>query len=198
VQLLEHLGNRRVKAAWELHRIIVGQKREARHRLKRHSGFIEGEIESARSSISNGSWAADAMAVSFQLESELGEWPKLHRGNVHPFRLKVKELRYILQLAEDNDSEFIETLGEVKDVIGEWHDWNELASIADDALDHGPAGKLSKRIRDHVKEKFENALTIANRMRRKYFDGIPRRRGERRRPTRLKNSAVRATSRLAG
>jgi hypothetical protein len=189
-----------MKAAAELHLTIAGQRKEARHRLMQCSKFVQREFESARTSISNRSWAAaDAMAVSLQLETELGSWPKLHASNIHPFRLKVKELRYILQLAKDNDAEFIETLGEVKDRIGEWHDWNELALIADNTIDHGPSCKLTKRIRDRVKEEFKKALTITNRMRRRYLGGtIKRRRGERRPPIRWKDSVVRATSRLAG
>jgi CHAD domain-containing protein len=139
------------------------------------------------------------MAVSLQLEMELAAWPKLNAGNIHPFRLKVKELRYILQLARDSDLDFIETLGEVKDRIGEWHDWSELALIADDIIDPGPASKLNKWIRGRVKDEFKKALAIANRMRRQYLGGaISRRRGERRPPIRLKDSVVRATSRLAG
>jgi len=124
VQLLEHLGNRRVKAAVELHRIIAGRKKEARRCLTQCSKLVEGEIESPRAADISGHSrpAANAMAVSLQLEAELGVWPKLRADNLHPFRLKVKELRYILQLAEDSDSAFIETLGEVKDTIGAWHE----------------------------------------------------------------------------
>ena len=42
---------------------------------------------------------------------ELGEWPPLDASNIHAFRLKVKELRYILQLSADADSGLVEALG---------------------------------------------------------------------------------------
>ena len=35
--------------------------------------------------------------------------------------------------AEDN---FAKELGEVKDAIGEWHDWEELAGIATQVIQH--------------------------------------------------------------
>lgn len=49
---------------------------------------------------------------------------------LHPYRLKVKELRYALQLAASHEELLIEALGEVKDSIGEWPDWCELEAIA--------------------------------------------------------------------
>jgi CHAD domain-containing protein len=49
---------------------------------------------------------------------------QLRKSNLYQYRLKVKELRNLLQLAEDADQQaFIDRLGEVKDAIGEWHDW---------------------------------------------------------------------------
>ena len=36
----------------------------------------------------------------------------------------------MLQLAGGATPRFVDDLGKVKDAIGEWHDWEELASIA--------------------------------------------------------------------
>jgi hypothetical protein len=42
----------------------------------------------------------------------------LNKPNLHPYRLKVKELRNVLQMADNADQqEFITRLGEVKDAI---------------------------------------------------------------------------------
>jgi hypothetical protein len=55
-----------------------------------------------------------------------------------PTALKVKELRYVLQLSEDaQKQQLVNKLGAVKDAIGEWHDWEELIAIAANALSHG-------------------------------------------------------------
>jgi phosphoribosylaminoimidazole carboxylase PurE protein len=45
---------------------------------------------------------------------ELSEWPALDASNIHEFRLKVKQLRYILQLFADADSDFVGALGDVQ------------------------------------------------------------------------------------
>src|SRR5438477_6782587 len=63
------------------------------------------------------------------------------------------------------DSEFIATLGEVKDVIGEWHDWEELAGIAEELSQHTGC-KLLKEIHATAQDKFEHALATTNRMRK--------------------------------
>jgi CHAD domain-containing protein len=143
--------------------------------------------------------STNAMAVSLQLETELAAWPELNPENVHPYRLKVKELRNILRLAQGDDTEFIDTLAEVKDKIGEWHDWNELAAVADKVLDHGAACAITKQIKLKTKEELEEALSVANTMRRHYLQGnLPRGSARKRSPVRLKPSVVMATSRLAG
>jgi CHAD domain-containing protein len=199
VQLLEHLGDRRVKAAKALHRTIAVRKQEARRLLKQSSKSIEREIGSPRTNISHPSRAAtDAIAVSLQLATELGAWPKLHSDNIHPFRLKVKELRYILQLAKDSGSAFVEILGKVKDSIGEWHDWNELASIADSAIGQAAACNLTKRIQDRADQEFERALMITSGMRKQHFGDAHRGHVKRSPSFRLKGSVLTATSLLAG
>lgn len=44
----------------------------------------------------------------------------LNRTNLHPCRLKVKELRNLLRLSDDSkQQEFVNVLGELKDAIGE-------------------------------------------------------------------------------
>jgi CHAD domain-containing protein len=51
--------------------------------------------------------------------------------------LKIKELRYVLEMADGpRNQEFIDRLGEIKDAIGEWHDWEELIAITVEVLDH--------------------------------------------------------------
>src|SRR5207302_4249891 len=87
--------------------------------------------------------SAKATASALRLESELAAVPRLGRNNLHPYRLQVKELHNILKLDEGADSqEFTETLGKVKDAIGEWHDWEVLSAIAQDVQNHSPRCKL--------------------------------------------------------
>ena len=100
---------------------------------------------------------------------ELANPPRLDAGNLHDYRKKVKELYYLLQFLDHGKAHFAETLGRVKDAIGEWHDWEELAAIAGKLLDHRPACNLVEEIQSIRQAKFEHALAIANEMRTKYF-----------------------------
>src|ERR1039457_3299223 len=55
-----------------------------------------------------------------KLMEELSCWPALDAENLHAFRIKVKKLRIVLQLAEDTNTEFADALEKVKDQVGDW------------------------------------------------------------------------------
>ena len=165
VRLLEHLGGQRELHARKLEKVAAVQAPEIRRRLKRSARFLENALSPAKKTGKGREWPTEAAALALRLEAELRSWPALSRRNLHPFRLRVKELRYVLQMAKDTDSEFIATLGEVKDVIGEWHDWEELAGIAEELSQHTGC-KLLKEIHATAQDKFEHALATTNRMRK--------------------------------
>jgi CHAD domain-containing protein len=168
-QLLEHLGAKRLQFARRLRDTVVQKRKKARRRLHRYSGVIARNITASRKSSSNNlGWPADATAIALQLSSELAAWPRLNSSNLHPYRLKIKELRNVLQLGEGQDSEFADALGEVKDAIGEWHDWSELAALATRILDHGSRCKVLQQIRDTTTAKFDHALSKAGAMRKNF------------------------------
>jgi CHAD domain-containing protein len=202
VQLLEYLGRRRAKDAAKLHKAIVARQRDTRYYLKECVKFIEDAISSSKTNIPNGQQAPiNAMAVSLQIEAELRDWPKLTAKNIHPYRLKVKELRYILQLAESSNSKFIEALGKVKDQIGAWHDWTELTAISKQILTHGPACQLSRQIL-RARTELVKALGVANEMRTSYLNKVTTRyagkKSSKSSPVPMNASLIGATSRLAG
>ena len=103
------------------------------------------------------------MLSELRLQRELAEPVRLNQKNLHPYRLKVKELRYLLEL-ENNpaDRQLIETLGEMKDAIGEWHDWQELLTIAKEQLPHGPECKLVRSFEAIAEQKFNHALSVTS------------------------------------
>jgi CHAD domain-containing protein len=102
-----------------------------------------------------------------RLSAELASPQRLGAGNLHDYRKRVKELDYLTQFLDHSHAQFAETLGTVKDAIGEWHDWEELAAIAERLLDHRPACNLRNEIHSIRRAKFEHALAIANEMRTK-------------------------------
>ena len=88
-----------------------------------------------------------------RLLCDLTEPHQLRRSNLHEYRLKVKELRNLLLMAENADKQpFVGHLGQLKDAIGEWHDWEILVAIADDALNHGKNCRLIENLQDSLRE----------------------------------------------
>src|SRR5262249_960374 len=155
------LGKKRHRYSRKLSRFVEGHKAPIQRGLKESSAFI-GKVMSR--SEKNSDSPADAMALAMELSTELAKWPRLNATNLHAFRLKVKELRYVLQMATRPDPAFVGSLGEVKDAIGEWHDWEELEMIGKKTLSHASGCNLLKSIHGQRTQKFDHALSLANQM----------------------------------
>jgi CHAD domain-containing protein len=171
LELLEHVGAERQRKAKKLYAEVKRSRSRAARLLKRSSRYINRSLrrESGKRSGPSRSWPAEMMSQVLDLEDELGNWPRLTAQNLHPFRLKVKELRYILQLDEKADLAFIKSLGQVKDAIGEWHDWTELQAVAGQVLDHGQECPLIKVIRTTTRDKLGDAVAVAEKIRHRYL-----------------------------
>jgi len=167
VKLLEHLGQERGRSANKLSKTANKHRKAARRSLKDCASLIEKTFDK-RSSTKIKQWPIDAMADALRISVELASWPKLSSTNLHPFRLKVKELRYVLQLSGE-DSQLADRLDEVKDQIGEWHDWTELYAITKNILSDCKNCKLTPQIEHIVQQKFQTALAAARELRSKYF-----------------------------
>lgn len=180
IRLVEHLGTVRRKSAGGLLRAVNRQRNPARRSLKQYAKLVESvgkgkkpaPIEIARAL--NSPDGSGSLASS--LMTELREWPRLNRQNIHAFRLKVKELRYVLQLFPSADRGLVDSLGKVKDEIGDWHDWQQLAGIARDILNARKDKALLDEIDASAKQKLAHALSGANALRRRYLKSASPRR----------------------
>jgi CHAD domain-containing protein len=106
VMLLEHLGARRQKHAAKLRAAVRQEGSKLCKRLKGISTEFEKLLPEA---------SANVAGLAVKLSTELASPAGLNKRNLHPYRLKVKELRNVLQMADNADQqEFIATLGEVK------------------------------------------------------------------------------------
>jgi CHAD domain-containing protein len=198
VQLLEHLGAQRAKHVKTLRRVIKADAPRLRRNLKRNSKRLETVLRQAQDNPTRSDVIPDTMAKIIQLSSELHSPPRLNRSNLHPYRLKVKELRNVLQLsAQTADQVLLNKLGEVKDSIGDWHDWEALISIASQVLDHGAACKLTKQLKKTSDSKYERALSSAHQLRNKYLTAKGRNHKARQLKTAPSAAVIRATSAVA-
>jgi CHAD domain-containing protein len=172
-RLVEHLQIARQQNADLLRRALGRRRDAARENLKQYSRFIRAAFEPRKSAASaNGlpaHWHEGIHTAAMNVVRELGEWPPFSAENIHAFRLKVKVLRYIMQLSGDANSALEETLGNVQRRIGDWHDWQQLEEIAGQLLSVERDGALLTRIGDISSRKFHQALKAANTLRGKYL-----------------------------
>ncbi len=170
VQLLEHLGAERRKAARKLYQSQKKFSDSLRPRLKRAFAQFEKAIAQAEDGDPKGATApTDVTASVLHLVSQLSRPAHLGRTNLHPYRLKVKELHNLLRMAENSkDEEFVNTLGQVKDAIGEWHDWEELLGIAKELLSH-PNCDLLHELKQRANDRYNSALASTESMRKRFL-----------------------------
>ena len=165
VELLEYLGSKRAQRNQQLHSFAIKRRESLRRRLKRAAAQLETSSEDM---IASQTAPGDTMLSELRLQQELTQPIRLTKSNLHPYRLQVKELRYMLQMEKDpTDRELIEMLGQVKDAIGEWHDWLQLQTIARDHLAHGSKCKLIPLFQKTTQQKLKRALAVANAGRRR-------------------------------
>jgi len=162
VRLLEHLAKVRIKSVRKLRAVIRAQESDARRLLKKSSRLMRKKLKKESTSM-------DGVAAPQILITELSHWPELNAENLHLFRIRIKELRYMLQLNPQPDEKLVEALGEVKDSVGEWHDWIQLVKIAQKVLDPRSDRTILKHIENTGNQKFESALATAMRVRARYF-----------------------------
>ena len=172
-RLLEQLRIARQQNAVELRRVLGRRRGAARENLKEYSSLIRrAEAQAERAASANELVAPSHGGIhsaAANVVRELGDWPPLNAEKIHAFRLKVKELRYILQLSSDANSELGEALGNVQRRVGDWHDWHQLHEIASEILTPERDVVLLERIAETCSRKFRQALAAANKLRGKYL-----------------------------
>jgi len=195
IQLLEHLGAERLRHARKLRSLIAKDGSKLRRRLNSARKDIGARLSTEVDDASRAGVEAEVMEIARELTEDLRKPAAVHHGNLHAYRLKVKEARYVLQMAEGGSQEFQGSLGQVKDSIGEWHDWLELAASAKDVLPHGRNCALLRHLQETVDYKYKEALLTTNRMRKKFL--AAKTQGGRRATTANANQVLATTSTIA-
>jgi CHAD domain-containing protein len=178
-RLIDHLQFVRTSSAKDLLRVFERKRKAARLELKQFARQVQSEWPSngagSHALVQAAHTRNGANPTAKHLAHELAQWPPLNERDIHEFRVKIKELRYILQLDAKVDPDFLAALGSVQRRIGEWHDWQQLAEIAHEFLEPEQDRQLLTRIDETKQKKFTHALTAANTLRRRYLtSGLPR------------------------
>lgn len=151
-QLLDHIETARRKAARKLYVSISRRIQDTRRRLKRGQSLVPPDFDGQQAQIAS---------TAARISGELASWPRVSPTNLHAHRIKLKELRYTLELTAGSDPAMIESLGEVTDAIGIWHDWSELYAVASRVLEGEQRDDLLRVIRSTVSAKLKQALALA-------------------------------------
>ena len=197
VQLLEYLGEERYRHARRLRRTIRRYRDDSRRRLDRAAAWFDQGAQ--RDAGSKQSVQHRLASSALRMSNELTEPPELTRNNLHPYRLKIKQLRDVLRTSGNTDRSLADALTRAKDAIGEWHDWERLEAIAKELLDHGPNCKLLRQIHANSEAKYESALAAAGAVRNRSFQHTEsRQRGARKRqPNKPPVSVLKAVGAIA-
>jgi CHAD domain-containing protein len=167
-QLFEYLGAKRYRRADRLTRLLEDDGPALSKELRRVGKGIAKNTGRNRGKNARKARTQQSAQV-LELTAGLSEPAHLTRADLHPYRLKVKELRDALRMAGGTaDSRFAGALGQCKDVIGEWHDWEELIVIAEKILGHGPQCPLLRELKEINQRRLDAALATAERLRTDY------------------------------
>jgi CHAD domain-containing protein len=158
-RLLSHLQTARMDSAKGLAEKFASEKKEARRSLKEFSRRVENRFHHTR----------PGAGEAHRLYDQLSHWPALNAENLHAFRIRIKELRYVLQLADGANTEFVNALDNVKTQIGTWHDWQELHRIASEVLNAAKDRDAIATIAEIENKKFRSAMRAAQSLRINYL-----------------------------
>ncbi len=149
-QLMRTLAEERAKREKKLVKALDKKTvAEVRKRLKRTAGSLEIP--------KNADPLSDGEAKAHRTGTRPGRG---HRGNLAPFRIAGKRARYIAELAGKNAeaTRLVELLNHMQDVIGDWHDWVQLAERAEKLFGGVQDSALVAALRNVTRAKFRQAV----------------------------------------
>ncbi|MDE3199619.1 MAG: CHAD domain-containing protein [Acidobacteriota bacterium] len=167
-QLQSRLRKSRKRSIRSLEKALDRHRKPTRKAL---SGLArQVQITSTHSTSSTGQsnsriLASKAHQNITRLRKEIAQWPEPDDENLHSLRKNVKTLRTLLQLMPDHDADEIKILGTAAAHMGQWHDWQRLASLACKRLDSSIDSALLRQIEFNEDLHLERALEAAHALR---------------------------------
>jgi CHAD domain-containing protein len=158
-RLIAHIRAMRAEGARELVVSFSSERKTIQRGLKRFSKYVEDTFSET---------PPDARQAH-KLFGELCRWPRLSARNLHDFRIKLKELRYMMQLMPNSNTAFMNALENARGRIGAWHDWEELRRIAAEVLDAKIDRTGIAAIAEIEAKKFSLAMRAAQSLRTRYL-----------------------------
>jgi len=181
--LIDRLQSARAGGAEKLRRQLERSGKKARHTLKVFAHQAElswpangsgAHANGHAAHAGNGSRRNGLNPQAKRLAHRLAEWPPLDEENLHRFRVKLKELRYTLQLDAHADPGFVAALGSAQRSIGDWHDWRQLSTMVQEFIEPhrlppDQHHSLMARIDEILSKKLARSLAATKALRREYL-----------------------------
>ncbi len=165
LRLLHHLHSERMRNARKLKNAVKRRRASLTREFKRATREVKKRLMAAGAKdLAKGGVNPLEEASLMDLMLDLRLWPDLSAENLHAFRLKVKHLRILLQMAGGGETQLSKDLATTKDLIGDWHDWLELGKIADKNLTQPGDPPILRKVHGIEAEKLKAALTGAERL----------------------------------
>ncbi len=171
-ELLELIGAKRYRHARKLHRSARKVQRKLATDLEECEFRIRKHIGPKSSIRERMIMTAKLAAFIVEAGSELTRYPRLSRTNLHLFRIRIRHFRRLLRIANQQQSPLYRALTEVKNAIGEWHDWERLAKVAPELEGHPGYQALLTEIKSASAVKFRRAMHISQQVRDSYLSRL--------------------------
>ena len=151
---------------------LISDLKHREHRLHRFSEELENTQGLSHSLIQASSFSG----IFKMLADAVAEFPKLDADCLHDFRKRIKNVRYLAELFAGTDPEvgrLAQSLKLMQGVVGEWHDWQELAQLASRKLrKRHKSGVLTDLLKTLSEESLEKALEGCRSQIAELFGGV--------------------------
>lgn len=108
----------------------------------------------------------EARAQLVEMASEFAARQTIKTSRLHEARVTLKRIRYLAELADKNTEQknFIGELKSAQDVIGDWHDWQELAGTAEKQFSDRVNCALLREARTVLGARHSDAMSAVNKL----------------------------------
>jgi CHAD domain-containing protein len=151
---------------------LISDLKHRQQRLHRFNEELENTQGLAHSLIQVSSFSG----IFKMLADTVADFPKLDADCLHDFRKRIKNVRYLAELFAGTDPQvggLAESLKLMQGVVGEWHDWQELAQLASRKLrKRHRSGVLTDLLETLSEESLEKALDGCRSQIAELFGGV--------------------------
>lgn len=155
----------------QLHRALSRKRRSAAKRFSvkiaaRHDRLHRAsqEVEAHLLALHTARPDTSAPSVLDMFNQAASEFPKLDAQNLHKFRKRIKNIRYLAEHVAGADlqtKKLAAALKQMQATAGQWHDWHVLAKVAARTLrSQSKSGRLTELIQTLTKESLDMAIDL--------------------------------------